>query len=66
MKMHQKVFYLSLRRVSHLVNTSRATMIEHGLVVIVDISGLTKFVFETALTARRNIVSDLLLFGYQR
>ena len=46
---------------SHFINTSRSTEIEHGLVVIVDISGFTKFVFETELIAGKDIVSDLLL-----
>lgn len=46
---------------SLLVNTSRNTTVEHGSVIIVDISGFTKFVFETELIAGKNIVSDLLL-----
>ncbi|SKC85076.1 hypothetical protein SAMN05660236_4815 [Ohtaekwangia koreensis] len=46
---------------SHFVNTSRSTVVKHGLVIIVDISGFTKFVFETELIAGQNIVSDLLL-----
>jgi hypothetical protein len=54
-------FTLIITRVSHFVNTSRSTVVEHGLVIIVDISGFTKFVFETELTAGQNIVSDLLL-----
>jgi hypothetical protein len=54
-------FTLIIRRMSHFVNTSRCTVVEHGLVIIVDISGFTKFVFETELIAGQKIVSDLLL-----
>jgi len=43
------------------VNASTTTTVEHGSVIIVDISGFTKFVFETELMAGKNIVSDLLL-----
>ena len=46
---------------SHFVKASGSTVIEHGLVIIVDISGFTQFVFEKELIAGKNIVSDLLL-----
>lgn len=46
---------------SLLPDVSRNTTVEHGSVIIVDISGFTKFVLETELIAGKNIVSDLLL-----